>query len=56
VNVPPPPMTRSFTRLPGSWLSRELPLPSAAMVFRHEYVARVLGPQNGKVGPDTPLF
>ena len=33
--------------------TRDIPLPSAVMAFMHEYVARVLEPQNGKVAPDT---
>jgi hypothetical protein len=39
-------------RLPG----RSLTPDQAVMAFRHEYVAPVLEPQNGKVAPDTPPF
>ena len=36
--------------------TRDIPLPSAVMVFTHEYVVRVLKRETQKGGPDTPLF
>ena len=36
--------------------TRDIPLPSMVMQFVHVYVERVLVPQLGTVGPDTPLF